>query len=90
MTHHARSRREWIARFANWLRAASSRRMSLDEALLLARHEYENAFDASPEATAGRLVAWHDDQAVADAAAYSASILIRKVSSPGFRADSRQ
>jgi len=80
-----RSRQEWVTRYARWLVGATTDCLSAEQARALAEHEYEIAYDMSPEAAAARLLVWHDEAAEARAAAYSMAILIAKVAARGYR-----
>lgn len=85
MEELARSRSEWVLRFSLCLARFARQGLTLAEVLLLAKYQYNNAYDANPERMAARLIDCSDPQVDAAAAAYSAAILIRKVSAPGYR-----
>lgn len=83
-----RSRHEWVSRYVAWLVEATTHSLSVEEACVLGQHEYELAYDMSPEAAAARLLLGRDaavEAAEECAAGYSAAILLGKVASRGFR-----
>lgn len=85
MSPCTRSRAEWVTRYAQWLDRLAGGRMEAEDSRRLAEYEYDEAFDASPEETAARLMAGRDEVAELAAAEYSAAILLRKVRARGFR-----